>query len=239
MVVVALLIIFTLQVYPSQAKDLGTHGVISPIQEVDPIKLIQQKLQVMEERGELERHNHHLQERTKSIVERPKPLEEITKATEARVFTYDPTYIVSEDIKDHFGHVIHGRGTKINPLETVSLSQELVFIDGDDSDQKLWAFDRIQKSIISNQNGKKIKLILVKGAPLALSEELGMPVYFDQGGFLTKKLGIKHVPAIVHQSKSQDKESKDSLCLQIEEICLSCSSIGKERAHKGGEYDPL
>ena len=54
-----------------------------------------------------------------------------------------------------------------------------------------------------------IKLILTKGAPLALMEELKAPVYFDQGGFLVKKLGIHHVPAIVTQEK---------LRLRIEEI---------------------
>lgn len=239
MVVVTLPLFLILQIGFLQAKDLGVHGVIHPIAEEDPIALLQQKLKVMEERGELDRHTHHIQERTKAVVERPHPVEGMTKATEARVFTYDPTYTVLEDIKDHFGHVIHGRGTKINPLETVSLSQELVFIDGDDPSQKLWAFDRIQTPEGSNQNGKKVKLILVKGSPLVHSEELGMPVYFDQGGFLTKKLGIKHVPAIVHQSKSKDKRSKDSLYLQIDEVCLSCASASKEEANKGEEHDPL
>lgn len=237
MVVVALLFFFILLICPLKAKDLGVHGVIHPIDEEDPIALIQQKLKGMEVRGELERYNQQIQKRTKESVERPKPVEGITKATEARVFTYDPTYTVSEDIKDHLGRIIHPKGTKINPLETVSLSQELVFIDGDDVDQKTWFFDRNQKPVISNQNNKigEAKLILVKGSPLALSEELRVPVYFDQGGFLTKKLGIQYVPAVVSQRGSSDEKTKKPLFLTIEEVCLSCSSSNKEETNKGGE----
>ena len=202
----------------AHARELGVHGVIYPIQEEDPLQLIQQKLKGMEERGEIEQHNHALQMRTKAYVERPKPVEGIGKAIKSRVFTYDPTYVVSEDIKDHLGRVIHARGTKINPLETVSLSSDLLFINGDDLEQKAWAFCRIQCSVSSStglilgldprtedkiQKNNKVRLILVKGAPLALSEEWGVLVYFDQGGFLCKKLGIKHVPAVVTQDKTR------------------------------------
>ncbi len=235
MVVVTLPLFLILQIGFLQAKDLGVHGVIHPIDEEDPIALIQQKLKGMEEREELDRHNRHLQERTKATVERPKPVEGISKAIRSKVFTYDPTYMVPEDIKDHLGRIIHLKGTKINPLETMNLSQELVFIDGDDPDQKLWAFDRIQSSEDNNQKDKKVQLILVKGFPLSLSEALGMPVYFDQGGFLVKKLGIKHVPAIVSQKDSPITQSEKPLTLYIEEISIN----EKSEAHKGGENGPL
>ena len=193
------------------AKDLGVDGTLYPIKEKDPILMIQQKLKMMEETGELKKKQQELQQKTKTSVERPKPVPGITKATEQRVFTYDPTYVVQQDIRDHLGRILHRKGTKINPLETVSLSHNLVFFDGDDPDQKTWAFDRIKRSVISNQNEKKVRLILVKGAPLALSEELNAPVYFDQGGLLTKQLGIKHVPALVCQEAQH---------LRIEEIPL-------------------
>jgi len=186
------------------ARDFGTHGVIYPIEEEDPIVLIQQKLKVMEENGELKRHNIELQQKTKAAVERPKPVEGIIKATQARVFYFDPTYVVKEDLKDHQGHVFAKRGTKINPLETVSLSQNLLFFDGDDPEQKEYAQQKLSKE------KEKLKLILVKGTPLALSEEWRVPIYFDQGGLLTKKLGIQHVPALVTQI---------GLRLRIEEAC--------------------
>lgn len=213
----------------AQAKDLGTHGVIFSIEEEDPIQLIQQKLKLMEQRGELKRHNIELQKKIKASVERPKPIEGITRAQKPKVFYYDPTYVVPEDLKDHLGRVFHRKGTKINPLETVSLSQSLLFLDGDDAQQKAWALSRMQSSVPSIENNKieKVRLILIKGSPLKLSEELGIPVYFDQGGVLCKKLGIQHVPAVVTQDLPQqssesslDKKPARSLRLRIEEIDL-------------------
>ncbi len=220
MVVVVLLFIFSLGINPSEAKDLGVHGSICPIAEEDPIALIQNKLKKMEEKGELLKHNLLIQKRTKESVERPSPVEGISKTTKSRLFTYDPTFTVQKDIKDHLGRIIYAKGTKINPLETVTMTEDLLFIDGDDPEQKSWAFDRIEKSVVSEQKERRIRLVLVKGPPLALSEELGIPVYFDQGGFLTKKFGINHVPAIVGQSNPTAEKTVKSLCLHIEEVVL-------------------
>ena len=190
------------------SKDFGVHGLIAPIEEQDPIVLIQSKLKTMKESGELERRNKELQKKVKASIESPNPVEGLSTARETRIFYYDPSYVVPEDLKDHQGRMIHSKGTRINPLETVSLGYDLLFFDGDDEDQKAWAFDQIKKTEISDQKGKSVKLILVKGAPLALSEDLAVPVYFDQGGLLTKKLGIKYTPAVVTQ---------EGLRLRIEE----------------------
>lgn len=189
--------------FSAQARDLGTHGVIYPIEEEDPIALIQSKLKRMERSGELERRHQELQQKTKAGIERPKPVEGTTKACENRVFYFDPTYVVKEDLKDHTGRVFYKKGTKINPLETVTLSQNLLFFDGDDDEQVAFAKEKLNES--------SVRLILIKGAPLALSEKLKIPVYFDQGGLLIKKLGIHHVPAFVTQKE---------LHLRIEEIDL-------------------
>ena len=163
---------------PLMAKDFGTQGMISPIEEADPIQLIQNKLQGMDQRGELEAHNRELQKKTRASIERPKPVEGVTRAETARTFYFNPTYRVAEDIKDHTGKVFAAKGTKLNPLETVSLSHTLLFFDGDDEDQLAFATTKLQEAFRS----VPVKLILVKGAPLSLSEELNALVYFDQGG---------------------------------------------------------
>src|SRR6478752_7556213 len=41
----------------AKAKSFGTHGIIYPIEEQDPIQLIQQKLKIMEDSGELAERN--------------------------------------------------------------------------------------------------------------------------------------------------------------------------------------
>lgn len=192
------------------AKDFGTHGIIFSIEEQDPIALIQQKLKVMEDSGELAQRNSELQKKARASVERPKAVEGITKATKGRVFYYNPTYVVREDLYDHQGRVFAKKGQKINPLETVSLSQNLIFFDGDDPEQVDW----VKAQLVGSKENKPIKLILINGAPLKLAEELGVPVFFDQSGLLTKKLGISHVPAIVTQ---------ENFRLRIEKIKISPS----------------
>lgn len=192
----------------AQAKSLGVHGVIYAIEEVDPVALIQQKLKTMEEIGELKRRNRELQKKTRTSVERPKPVEGISRSTKNHVFYYEPTYIVKEDLYDHQGRVFAKKGTKLNPLETVSLSSKLIFFDGDDEEQLTWVKEKLADKEKENES---LKLILVKGAPIELAEELRIPVYFDQAGILTKKLGIKHVPAFVNQEKHH---------LKIEEVKL-------------------
>ena len=104
--IITVLFISILFLEPIAAKDFGTHGAIFPVEEIDPIQLIQQKLKVMEENGELAQRNLELQKKTQVSVERPKSVTAITKATKGRVFTYDPTYEVKEDLYDHQGHDI-------------------------------------------------------------------------------------------------------------------------------------
>lgn len=207
----AFLIPVTCFLKPVMAKDCGTHGIIYPIEEQDPIALVQQKLKVMEESGELNHRNIELQKKARASVERPKPSEGITKATKDRVFYYDPTYVVQEDLYGHQGLIFARKGMRINPLETISLSQTLIFFDGDDEEQLAWVKEQLNAQ---KQENTPIKVILVRGAPLKLAKELEIPVYFDQSGLLTKKLGIKHIPAIV---------SQEGLHLKIEEIKLSPS----------------
>jgi conjugal transfer pilus assembly protein TraW len=220
------LFLYLAQTIALQAKDMGSHGVVYPIDEQDPIILIQNKLKTMEKNGELDRHNLELQKKARAAIERPKSVEGITKlipqsnqrAIENHVFYYDPTYIVPQDLKDHRGKIFYKKGTQINPLETASFSQDLLFFDGDDPAQVAFAKEKRKEG--------SIKLILVKGAPLTLSEESGVPVYFDQSGLLTQKLGIKHVPAHVTQ---------EGLRLRIEEFIERKEKVFLIRTKKTGE----
>jgi conjugal transfer pilus assembly protein TraW len=210
----------------AQAKCLGVHGIIYPVEELDPIALIRQKLKIMEASGELRQRNLELQKRTRAAVERPKPVKGITRAPKNRVFYYDPTYVVQTDLKDHQGRIFAKKGTKLNPLETVSLSTHLIFFDGDDEEQLAWVKGWLATPLMApapgqpidssansldaqNKLEKSVKVILINGTPLKLSEDLNIPVYFDQNGILTKKLGIRRVPALVTQDGQQ---------LKIEEI---------------------
>src|SRR3546814_4322186 len=83
----------------------------------------------------------------------------------------------------------------------VCSSDLLLFLDGDDPDQLTWAL----------KQDANAKLILVKGAPLELMKARQRRFYFDQGGKLTERFGIRSVPARVRQQ---------GRVLEISEIAL-------------------
>lgn len=170
------------------AKDLGTFGETFPIIEENLISFIQGKLSILQENGDLEQHQQAISKKVVSRIERPTPIEEVFRTKESRQFYYDPSITVPYDLKDHKEVVFHKAGTSINPLETHHLKQPLLFIDGDDLEQVNWAKKEMHSSP---------KIILTKGAPFGLMKSLDTPVYFDQGGTIVKKLGIKQVPALV------------------------------------------
>ena len=175
------------------AKDLGVYGQTFAISEPDLLKHILTKLRGMQQDGSLLEHQQSIAQKVRRGIERPASVKGISRARKDRVFTFDPSITISQDLSDHQGRVFHKAGTKINPLDEVSLSSELVFFDSDDEEQKQWVHQRLQKTELPK------KLILVNGAPLELSKEWQTPVYFDQRGVLTAKLGIKQVPAVVKQ----------------------------------------
>ncbi len=174
------------------AKDFGIEGHSYKIIEEDMLKVIEQRLSKVD----LEQLNNKMTEKTKAYIERPTMVSGITRAKETQEFFYDPTYILEEDIKDHRGIIIHPKGTKVNPLNSVPLREALIFIDGDDHSQVELAL-----SLRAKLQGKA-KIILVKGSPLQLQRNHKKDkiwFYFDQAGYLTRKFGINQVPALVTQ----------------------------------------
>ena len=97
---------------------------------------------------------------------------------------------LAADIRGAKGELIHAAGTRVNPLDSVKLRSDLLFLDGDDPAQIAWAL----------KQDANAKLILVKGAPLELMKARQRRFYFDQSGKLTQKFGIKAVPARVRQN---------------------------------------
>lgn len=173
----------------AEARDYGQQGAVFPVIERDLLEQIHSRLTAMEKSGETNRLNQGLQRRTAAQVNRPEPVAGLARASAARRWSFDPTITLETDIRGAKGELIHARGTRVNPLDSVPLRAELLFFDGDDPDQLAWA--------ISQSPGAK--LILVRGAPLELMKARQRRFYFDQGGKLIGHFGIKSVPARVRQ----------------------------------------
>ena len=176
----------------AEAKDYGVFGEVFDIAELDLIDQIKERLQNLERNGTLKDIQQEIQREVVKNVKTPKPLMNIRNTEHPRTFEFDPTIELTVDLKDHKGKVFAKKGTKYNPLDMISFRKPLLFIDGDDANQVKWAITKMDKFKLS-------KITLVKGSPLELQEKLGIPIYFDQYGTLTKRIGIKQVPAIVLQ----------------------------------------
>jgi len=175
------------------AQDLGVIGPVYPIAEPSLLEVILSKLREAEKSGALARMQRETQARVKRGIENPTPVATITKTTKARSFYYDPSIVVPYAITDAEGKVIVAPGTKVNPLDTVSLSKQLLFIDARDPAQ----VGRAKQFL--DERGGRLKVILTGGSYLDLMRRWKRPVFFDQEGSLTEKLGIRHVPALVSQ----------------------------------------
>lgn len=181
----------------SSAEDLGTVGPTYAIAEPHLLEAIERQLREKEKSGDLARLEQAAKQRVIDSIEHPKPIAGVRRTQTPRSFYFDPSIVVSENITDAKGNVIVAAGTRANPLDIVSLSKHLLFFDGSDERQVEHA-----RKLIARYDGR-VKPILVAGSYLALMRRWRTPVYYDQQGTLTRKLGITQVPALVSQQGTQ------------------------------------
>ena len=172
-----------------RAADYGQMGQTFPIIETDLLTTIETRLKTLEANGGIERLQNQMREQAVASVRRPRPVAGLTPATARREWLFDPSMQLEDDIVDAKGNLIAARGTRVNPLDHVSLGQDLVFIDGADAAQIDWA--------VRTYSAAKAKVIFVSGSPFDAMKPYQRRFWFDQGGQLTAKFGIRHTPAVV------------------------------------------
>lgn len=168
------------------------------------LETIDQRLQAMEKSGKLTRIEEDAKALHRSYVERPKGVH-LPRATQNRTYYVDPSITVPYNIKDHDGCIIHEAGTTVNPLDYMTLSEKLMFFDGDDPVQVEWA------RAIVDSDPVHIKPILTNGPVLSLMKEWQIRIYLDQRGQLLERFGILGVPAVISQDKHRLKVVEYSL----------------------------
>ena len=188
-----LLLLHLFVAYSVHGADLGVIGPTYQITEPDLIDAIQSRLKQMARTGELARKQNEYRDRVIGGIEMPMAIPKIRTTEAPRTFYIDPTWTLDRDIRNAEGSLLFARGTRINPLEQISLSRKLVFFDGRDNRQVVFAARSI------DEGAGRGKAILVGGEPLKLMRAWRRPVFYDQGGALVRKLGIRQVPAIVSQ----------------------------------------
>ncbi len=177
----------------THATDLGTLGPTYEIAEPHLLQMIEQRLREKERSGELARIEQDARTRGTEAVRSPAPVAGVQTTARPRTFYFDPTYTLDRNILGAQGELMFTAGTSANPLDVVSLSWHLLFFDARDSRQI-----RQARELMARYQGK-VKPILTGGSYLDLMKSWRIPVYYDQQGLLTRRLGISQVPALVSQ----------------------------------------
>jgi len=200
------LVMACVALWPSaQALDLGTIGPTYRIEEPHLLADIERRLLDKERTGELRRLMDEARTRGVDAVRFPEPVSGVQVTSRARTFYFDPTFTLDRNLVDAQGRLMFAAGIRKNPLEIVSLSKRLLFFDARDARQ----VTRARQLIASN--GGRVKPILTGGSYLELMKAWRTPIYYDQQGLLTRRLGIRQVPALV---------SQEGRLLRIDEISV-------------------
>jgi conjugal transfer pilus assembly protein TraW len=174
-----------------EAKTFADIGHTFDIAEESFLTMISRRMQQAKADGKLEGMEKEIKKRVQERVMHPVAVKNMTKTEEGRSWYFDPSLTLENDIRDHQSHILYPRGTKVNPLDKVSWGEPMVFIDGEDEEQIAWAL---------KQGGR---IVLVKGSPIELYRKKGQRFYFDQGGKITEKFQIRHVPARITQENKK------------------------------------
>jgi conjugal transfer pilus assembly protein TraW len=208
----AIIVFATISSPNAHAKDFGTRGHTYKIAEQGFLEMIDQRLQKVDMKKEREKMTAIASDR----VENPVAAKNIRPATKVRKFHFDPTYTLDKDAVLPCGKILHKAGTTVNPLQHMDLNRRMFFVDSREKTQVAWLKEQLTNPLPDQSEPVEDRIILIGGSPSKLKEELGKAhenkVYFDQGGELTTRFGIKASPAFVVQ---------DGLKLKIKEVLLN------------------
>ncbi len=173
----------------SSAKDLGVRGASWAIAEADLLAEIEARLVELERSGALARLEGEARDRARRKLEEPVPVGDVAPATEERSRLFDPGIAVVRDVRAADGALIAAAGTWVNPLARMKLVRDLLFVDGRREAEIAWAL----------AHARPAKIVLLAGRPLELMRQHRRPFFFDQGGRLAARFGLRRTPSLVAQ----------------------------------------
>jgi conjugal transfer pilus assembly protein TraW len=184
-----------LSVNVSYGHLIGSYGTSYPITEPDFLKFIMQKLQYLKKTGQMQKMQQQMIERVQKHAVTPIPVDGLTTTKEPKKWTYDPTYVLTQNITDEKGKVLFKAGTTVNPFEKLpAFNKELLFFNADDPRQVTWANDMI------DQFKGQVTPVLVQGNLKKAFKEIKVRLYFDTDGLLSKRFQLSHIPAAIYKT---------------------------------------
>lgn len=178
----------------AQAIELGSIGPTYPIGEESALDMMMKKLRQKERSGELKRLQEEGIRRSLGSIRNMPPVEGIATVRSRAQRVIDPTVSYARSVTTDDGRVVIPAGSRINPLDTISLSKALVFFDGRDPEQR-----EAVARLVASKGQLRLKPILVAGSWLDLTKAWKTQVFYDQQGVLSRRFGITAVPAVIRQ----------------------------------------
>lgn len=167
----------------SQALDFGVKSHTFEIKEQSFSSMMLEKLSKVD----VETHNNEINKKIIYKAQNPTSTN-LPRCSKSTSHLIDPSITLNQDIKDDKGNVLFTSGTKVNPLDKISI-EEVVLINGNDKEQIAWY----------KQNHVSKTLILLGGNYDLVKKSLNKELYFDQMGEWVKRFKISSLPAILMQ----------------------------------------
>lgn len=177
------------------SKSVGCVGETFPVAETSFLAFIEARLKQLEGSGEWNAMQLRWQHMVATHANRPTPTH-LSRTEKSHTHRYEPEVILARDIRDIKGRILYQKGTRLNALQKLTTYKPVwLFINADDVAQMAWVAHQLR-------HNHTAKIILTEGAVRDTTKALDHEIFFDQGGRITEKLGIKHVPSIVTREEN-------------------------------------
>lgn len=178
---------------PAGRGDIPVVGPLHPIAERDLLAVIAGAVGDLKRSGGIDRMRREARARARARLENPEPVPGIFRARADSVRVFDPSVTLGADIAAPDGTVLFRKGTRVNPLDHGPMGDPLYLFDATDPRQVRLA-ERLHR-----ERGGRVRTVLVAGSWLDLTRRWKRRAHFDQGGAISRRLGIGEVPALVEQ----------------------------------------
>ena len=96
----------------------------------------------------------------------------------------------------------------VDPFAHAPLTRDLLFVDGRREAEIAWALDRSGPSKTLVPATRVPAIVLLAGRPLDLARRHGRPFFFDQGGRLAARFGLRFTPSLVTREESRAGDTR-------------------------------
>lgn len=213
---------------PEQGLDLGTKGQVYPIEEIDLIQIIQQRIAQVD--WETKRRN------AIDSFWRNYKYEALPSAREPKKYDTDLRVFVSRDIPDGKGGFVARKGELINPFKNIDaanivFNRRLIAFNPNQPEQIEFAKAEVQRALANNERPIPMVSDALKTDPtstlMKMEEELKTQVFLLVPE-VVERFNLKEVPATITRNTNKTASMNVHIfgCDPIKGVCKGVKNEG-------------